>query len=104
MKEIFFIVYETCKHGNIQHNIIHRELYVSVGILAYWNMSTLISSWTLRLSISENLSHSILRIPKSYSLAWDIAARKYVFSSLSFEKLRSLLATVTGRVKNIVYA
>ena len=62
-------------------------------------------SRTWRLSISENLYRSILRIPKSYSLSWDIiAARKYVFSNLSFEKLRSLLATVRGRVKNIVYA
>jgi len=35
---------------------------------------------------------------------WHIAAHKYVFSNLSFDKLRSLLATVTGRVTNIVYA
>jgi len=61
-------------------------------------------SRTLRLSISENLSRSIPRIPKSDSLSWDTAARKYVFSSLSFEKLRLLLDTITGRVKNIVYA
>ena len=38
------------------------------------------------------------------SLVRDISARKYVFSNLSFEKLRSMLATVTGRVKNIVYS
>jgi len=109
------------KHGNIQHSIIHHELHVSIGILACWNMSTLISSWlykmltlhaflcanisiTLHLSISENLYHSIHRIPKSDSLSWGIAAHKYVFSNLSFERLRSLLATVTGRVKNLVYA
>ena len=73
----------------------------------YYTMLTLCAflcaniSRTSRLPISENLYHSILRIPKSDRLRQPIirhmkhiAARKYVFSNFSFERLRSLLATV----------
>ena len=49
----------------------------------------------------KNLSRSILRIPKSDSLAWDIAARIYVFSkkrqSCVWNKFRTIL---TANVKN----
>ena len=63
-------------------------------------------SRTWRLSISENLYRSILRIPKSDSSSWDIrrSCSQICLQQLELWKLRSLLATVTGRVKNIMYA
>ena len=42
--------------------------------------------------------------PKSDSLSWDIAARKCVFSNLSFEKLRFIACHFHGKSQDIVYA